>query len=92
MKLGQGIAYVRRRAGIKQGALATKVGISSSYLSGVERSKKTNPSHELIEKIATVCGVPAIVVYIAAVEPNEIAGSKMLVDVKKESTINTFLN
>lgn len=92
MKLGQGIAYVRRRANIKQGVLAAKVGISSSYLSSVENGRRDNPSHELIEKVALACGVPAIVVYIAAVEQNEIAGSKMLVDVKKESTINTFIN
>lgn len=51
--LGEALRLLRVYHDLKAGELATKLGISPSYLSEIEREKKT-PSLALIEKYAEV--------------------------------------
>lgn len=48
------IKYMRHSSGIKQEALAGKIGITQSTLSGYE-IKKSNPRYSMVEKIAAAC-------------------------------------
>jgi transcriptional regulator with XRE-family HTH domain len=54
--LGVSLAYMRIRKGMKQKDVAEKVGISSSYLSQVERGKRS-ASFKTLAKIAGVIGL-----------------------------------
>ena len=54
--LGQRIARRRMQAGIRQNALADRIGISNNYLSSIERGKE-KPSLEIIVKICNVLNV-----------------------------------
>ena len=49
----------RRRQKLTQAALAEKAGISVSYVSMLERGRRTPPL-ETIEQLATALGVPAL--------------------------------
>ncbi len=51
------IYELRKKAGIKQNALATKVGITAAYLCALEREKKNNPNIDLLLSIAKELGV-----------------------------------
>ena len=51
------IKECRRAAGISQGALAKKVGITPQYLCGLENGKKENPTYQLLLKIAEALNV-----------------------------------
>lgn len=54
--LGQRIARRRIQIGIRQNALADRIGISNNYLSSIERGKE-KPSLEIIVKICNVLHV-----------------------------------
>ena len=60
--IGRTLKKLRAAAGIRQGDLAARVGITQSYLSTVEADKKT-PSPELVEKMASEFGIPAAGLY-----------------------------
>ena len=55
--IGTNINRIRTRSGISLSELAERAGISKSYLSGIERNLKQNPSIQVIEKIALVLNV-----------------------------------
>lgn len=50
ISIGHRIADRRKRLGIRQNALANRIGISNNYLSGIERGRET-PSLEILVKI-----------------------------------------
>jgi len=56
--LGRTIKSLRVAAGIRQGDLANRVGVTQAYLSALEAGKRT-PSLALVERISSVLRVPA---------------------------------
>lgn len=52
------IRSCRKKAGIAQGELAKRVGVTQQYLCCLEKGKKTNPSLKLLTKIADALNVP----------------------------------
>lgn len=55
--IGKNIAEIRKRRGYTLSELAGLANISKSYLSNIERNINTNPSLEVMNKIATVLNV-----------------------------------
>lgn len=55
--IGKNIQEIRKRKGLTLSELAIRATISKSYLSNIERSVNTNPSVQILEKIATVLDV-----------------------------------
>src|SRR6185369_7316442 len=51
------LAFWRKRAGLTQGSLADKVGVTQNYLSEVEAGKRAGPVN-LWLKLSAVLGVP----------------------------------
>ncbi len=51
------IRELRKRKGMKQNELAKSLNITSAYLCELEKKKKTNPSIDLITRIANVLEV-----------------------------------
>jgi transcriptional regulator with XRE-family HTH domain len=54
---GARILLSRRDLDINQDALAAAVGVSQGYISGIERGAVTNPTLEVMEKLAQALGV-----------------------------------
>ena len=57
MELGTAIKLIRTSSGMKQREVATKLGVTSNYVSLVESGNR-EPSVSLLKKLATVFGVP----------------------------------
>ena len=90
MKIGHGIKQVRKEAGLKQSTLARTAGVSQTYLSLVEGGDKSNPSFELVQRIAEACKVHPIVVYLSALEPTDIEGNHANFTFTKNHAIKLF--
>lgn len=57
LSLGAAIKHLRRVAGLSQEELATRAGVTATYLSHVERNRK-DPSLPLLRKLAASMDVP----------------------------------
>ncbi|MBB4664790.1 helix-turn-helix domain-containing protein [Conexibacter arvalis] len=57
LDLGEAIRARRRDLGISQEALADRIGIDRTYLSGIERGER-NPSYTNLLRIASALRVP----------------------------------
>lgn len=73
MNLGNAIKLVRVQRGINQGELARLAGMSVSYLSLIERSKR-EPTMSTIERIAKGLNIPLTVLLFLA-SPDEMRQS-----------------
>lgn len=62
LDIGRNLKVVRVSKRISQKELATKVGITTTYLSLIENSRKT-PSLGLIERISSALGTPLAVLF-----------------------------
>jgi transcriptional regulator with XRE-family HTH domain len=63
MKLGNAIRVVRTAAGMRQRAVAKKLGVSPNYISLIERGKR-EPSISLLNRLAHVLEVPVGVFFL----------------------------
>ncbi|NBB90049.1 MAG: helix-turn-helix domain-containing protein [Spirochaetes bacterium] len=54
--IARNVRQARKRAGLSQADVATRSGFSDSYLSEIERGR-TNPSAEVLERIAQTLGL-----------------------------------
>lgn len=54
--IARNVRQARKRAGLSQADVATRSGFSDSYLSEIERGR-TNPSTEVLERIAQTLGL-----------------------------------
>ncbi len=54
--IARNVRQARKRAGLSQADVATRSGFSNSYLSEIERGR-TNPSTEVLERIAQTLGL-----------------------------------
>jgi transcriptional regulator with XRE-family HTH domain len=59
--------------GLSQGELAIKAGISVSYLSMLENSKR-DPTVSTVKKVAQALGVPMEILFFLGAEDGELAG------------------
>lgn len=73
MHLGNAIKLLRTRRGLLQSELATKAGISVSYLSLLERGKR-DPNFSTVEQIASGLDVPLSVLVFLAADREELEG------------------
>ena len=56
-KFGPFIREVRIQKGIGQRALASKIGVSASYLNDIEKEKRTAPKLNIIKKISSILSI-----------------------------------
>ena len=54
--IARNVRQARKRAGLSQADVATRCGFSDSYMSEIERGR-TNPSTEVLERIAQTLGL-----------------------------------
>ena len=71
MNLGNTIVQLRERKEFNQGELATKLGISQTYLSQIENNKKM-PTVGLLENIGKVLSTPLPFLFFLSVEAEDI--------------------
>lgn len=90
MKIGKGIRYARKHAGLSQEGLANRCGISSTHISDLETGKANNPALKTIEGIAKACEVPPVIIYIAATDEADIDATKFLLQTKIDVAVNIF--
>ncbi|MED2971266.1 helix-turn-helix domain-containing protein [Fictibacillus sp. B-59209] len=56
--IGELVKKYRKEKGLSLSSLAERAGIAKSYLSSLERNIQTNPSVQLLEKLAAVLDIP----------------------------------
>lgn len=56
--LGEKIKFLRQSKRLSQNKLSERSGVSQSYINELENGKKTNPTYELLQKIAQALEVP----------------------------------
>jgi len=71
MNFGRAIKLVRTQRNMSQADLASRAGLSVSYVSMLERGQR-DPNLTSIEKIAGALEVPVSILMFLAAEPNEI--------------------
>ena len=71
MKIGNAIKLIRVNKGISQVELSEMVGISSSYLSLIEKNKR-EPNIDLLNKISKKMNVPLSILIFLATDSKEI--------------------
>ena len=71
MEIGNAIRKIRRDKDLKQMELAESVGITQSYLSGIEKGNK-NPSSIVLDRIANYFKIPLAVIYWNSLEEKDI--------------------
>ena len=78
MDFGRAIKIGRAAAGLTQSRLASKAGLSASYLSLIESGKRS-PSVATIKRLGEALGIPHHLFLILAAEPAELpAGQEKL--------------
>lgn len=75
MNIGQGIKELRKRSNIRQIELAKSIGITQSYLSGIENGNK-KPSIDLLEVIAKEFQTPLPILFWFSIEEKDVAERK----------------
>ncbi len=73
MNLGRSIKMCRTNQGLSQGDLASRIGMSVSYISLIEQGKR-DPAFSTIEEVASALGVPVSLLTFLAAEPGELRG------------------
>jgi transcriptional regulator with XRE-family HTH domain len=73
MEIGQAIRFCRLRKRLTQPELAKRAGLSASYLSFLEKSKR-DPSLSALEKIARALEMPLSVLVFIASSPSDNEG------------------
>lgn len=73
MNLGRSIKMCRTNRGLSQEDLATRIGMSASYVSLIEQGKR-DPSISTVEGVASALGVPVSLLTFLAADPDELRG------------------
>jgi len=73
MNIGNAIQLARTRRKLSQAKLAERVGLSVSYLSLLERSRR-DPPLSTLQKIAAGLHVPLEILFFLGAEGNELSG------------------
>lgn len=75
MKINKTIKDLRIQKGIKQGDLATRIGISQTSLSLIESGAK-HPSQETLKKVCDIFEIPQPFIYYLSLEESDIPENK----------------
>ncbi len=70
MKLGSTIQDIRKKKDLSQGLLASQLNISQSYLSQIEKDRKT-PSMDLLKEICLILDIPVYYLMFRGLEIDE---------------------
>lgn len=73
MNIGNAILLARTKRKLSQAALAERAGISVSYLSMLERSKR-DPALSTLKKVANALGMPLEILFFLGAESGELTG------------------
>lgn len=73
MNIGNAILLARTKRKLSQAALADRAGISVSYLSMLERSKR-DPALSTLKKVANALGMPLEILFFLGAESGELTG------------------
>lgn len=73
MNIGNAILLARTKRKLSQAALAERAGISVSYLSMLERSKR-DPALSTLKKVANALGMPLEILFFLGAENGELTG------------------
>lgn len=76
MNLGNTIAQLREKRGIKQGQLADTLGISQTYLSQIENNKKL-PNIALLERVGAELSIPLPFLFFLSLDEKDISKDKL---------------
>ena len=76
MNLGNAIKTVRKNKGLKQKQFCELIGITQSYLSGIENGNK-KPSIDVLEKIAETVNIPIPVLFWFTVSEDDVNERKL---------------
>ncbi len=57
-RIGRTVERLRTRQGISQRDLAKRARVTQAYVSLLERGEKSNPSIEVVKRLAKALGVP----------------------------------
>jgi transcriptional regulator with XRE-family HTH domain len=71
MNIGQAIELARARRKLSQDELAIRAGISVSYVSFLERSKR-DPALSVVENIAKALNIPIVLLFFLGAEGKEL--------------------
>jgi len=78
MKIGFAIQSIRKKQFISQFELAEKCGLSTTSLSQIETGRK-HPAPETLTKLCEGLGVPLAIIYLIAMEQEDVPPSKKAV-------------
>jgi transcriptional regulator with XRE-family HTH domain len=70
--IGDNIKKIRESRGLSMNALSKQSGISVGYLSDLEKNKKSNPTKELLDKLASALNISTQELLDDNREPDEI--------------------
>lgn len=73
MNIGNAILLARTKRKLSQAALAERAGISVSYLSMLERSKR-DPALSTLKRVANALGMPLEILFFLGAESGELTG------------------
>lgn len=74
MNLGKAITLCRTQRGFTQADLASRAGMSISYLSLLEQNKRKGPTLSTIQKLAEALRVPSGILFFLAADQAELSG------------------
>jgi len=75
MNLGKSIQTFRKQKGIRQSIIATKCGITTTYLSQIENNKK-EPTIATLKKICNAMDIPIPILLILSINDDDIPPEK----------------
>lgn len=75
MNIGAAIKFIRKELNITQDALALTSSLSQTSLSQIENGVK-RPTSKTLKKLCTAMDIPEVVIYVIAMEENDIAPNR----------------
>lgn len=88
MNIGHAIKLCRQQRKLTQTELADRVGVSTSYVSLLERGHRDDPSISSLEKIAKGLDIPITLLLFLAADDAELAGFNS--DLRDKLSVATF--
>ena len=74
MNLGRAISLCRKQRELTQAELASRAGLSVSYLSLLEQNKRRDPTLSTIKKLAEALRIPVGILFYLAADSAELSG------------------
>jgi len=91
MKIGQAIKKLRKAQDLTQGELAKIIGITQTYLSQIEASKRT-PNTSILIEISAYFKVPLPIIFWFSIEEVDVKKEKLAAFRMLKPTIDQMIN